>query len=64
MEVHIEEIVSNVTTLDDKALLSPPVMASIVRAVLEAVEEREARRMRWADERSSLGSPGHRGRTA
>lgn len=45
-EVNISEIVSHVKALDGESLLSPRVLAKIVSAVLEAVEEREEHRLR------------------
>ena len=42
MDVHIGEIVSTVRTVDGDALLAPQTLEKIVRAVLRAVEEREA----------------------
>ncbi len=41
MEVHIEEIVSTVRTVDGTSVLAPRTLAEIVRAVLEAVRQRE-----------------------
>ena len=50
MEINIDEIVSNVRAVDDRALLSPETVRGIVRAVMEAMEERERHRLRVAAE--------------
>ncbi len=50
MDVNIDEIVSNVQTVDDRALLSPQVLQRIVEAVLAAVDEQSAHRRRIAGE--------------
>ncbi|HKP51321.1 MAG TPA: hypothetical protein VJ183_01570 [Chloroflexia bacterium] len=42
MDVHVGEIVSSVRAVDGDALLSPQVMEKIVRAVMRAMEERDA----------------------
>jgi hypothetical protein len=56
MEVHIEDIVSTVRSVDGEALVSPKVMQTIVRAVLEAVREREEHRARiGAEQKISRG---------
>lgn len=42
MEIHIDNVVSTVRTVDEQALLSPEVMRGIVNSVLEVVRaERE-----------------------
>ena len=51
MEIHIEEIVSTVRAVDGEALLAPQTLERIVRAVLRAVEEREAHARRVRAER-------------
>lgn len=52
MDVHIEEVVAEVTAVDGDALLSPLVLGRIVRAVLAAVESVEDERRRRDDERT------------
>ena len=51
MEINIGEIVSTVRAVDDQALLAPQTLEQIVRAVLRAVEEREAYQHRVRAER-------------
>jgi hypothetical protein len=55
MDIHIDEIVSSVRAVDDKALLSPQVLGRIVETVLEAVERREKHGARVGAERSVTG---------
>ncbi len=52
MDVHIDDIVSTVRTVDHEALLSPQVMHQIVRAVLQAVREDQAHSERLRVERA------------
>jgi hypothetical protein len=58
MDVHIADVVSTVRTIDNEALLSPRVMEEIVRAVLRAVEEKEAHRSRVQQEQRIAGGAG------
>jgi hypothetical protein len=51
MDIHIDTLTSNVKTADAGGLLSPRVMAEIVRAVLQAVEEESANTRRRSAER-------------
>ena len=51
MEVRIDEIASTVRAVDGDSLLSPQAMKTIVRAVLEAVRDREEHRARVAAEK-------------
>jgi hypothetical protein len=55
MDVHIEEVVASVTAVDSKSILAPPVLATIVQAVLAARDEIDARRSERATERA-IGS--------
>jgi hypothetical protein len=56
MDVHIGEIVSTVRAVDGDALLAPQTLEKIVRAVLRAVEEREAHACRVkAEQRVTSG---------
>jgi hypothetical protein len=56
MEVHINDIVSSVRTVDGDSLLAPQTLAKIVQAVLAAVREQEEHRMRVrAEQRISGG---------
>lgn len=41
MEVHIDEIVSDISIVDDEAILRPEIMRKVVSATLRAVENRE-----------------------
>jgi ABC-type nitrate/sulfonate/bicarbonate transport system substrate-binding protein len=56
MDVHIGEIVSTVRAVDGDALVNPQTLEKIVRAVLRAVDERDAhqRRVR-AEQRVTSG---------
>ncbi len=59
MEVNIDEIVSNVETVDDRSLLSPQVLQRIVQTVLAAVNEQAAHQARVSSEqRISSGVAG------
>ncbi len=51
MDVEIGEIASTVRTVDGSSLLSPEVMERVVRAVLQAVEDKQARDARVRAER-------------
>ena len=55
MEVHIADVVSTVRTVDGEALLAPATMERIVRAVLRAIEEREAHQERVRAEQRITG---------
>jgi hypothetical protein len=50
MDVIINEVVSSVRLVDGQALLDPKTLSSIVRTVLSAVDERDARASRRAEE--------------
>lgn len=50
MDVHVGEIVSTVRAVDGDALLSPQVLERIVRAVMRAIEERDAHARRVRSE--------------
>jgi hypothetical protein len=50
MDVYIADVVSMIRTLDDDALLTPRVKEELVRAVLAAVDEKEAHSMRMKQE--------------
>ena len=50
MDVIINEVVSSVRLVDGQALLDPKTLSSIVRTVLSAVDERDARARRRAEE--------------
>jgi len=51
MDVEIGEVASNVRTVDGSSLLAPELMERIVRAVLQALEEKQARDARVRAER-------------
>jgi hypothetical protein len=51
MEVEIGNVVSSVRAVDTDSLLEPQTMERIVRAVLQALNEREDHRKRVRDER-------------
>lgn len=56
MSVHIGEFVNTVRAIDGDALLEPQTLEKIVRAVLRAVEEREAHACRVkAEQRVTSG---------
>lgn len=55
MEVRIGELVSTVHAVDGDSLLTPRTLEQIVRAVLRAVEEREAHDRRVRAERQVTG---------
>lgn len=56
MEVNISEVVSTVRAVDGDSLLAPQTMERIVRAVLQAMSEREGHRARVrAEQRISGG---------
>lgn len=56
MEVQINEIASTVRAVDGEALLAPQTMEKILRAVMHALEEREAHQQRvQAEQRVSRG---------
>ena len=55
MEVHIADVVSTIRTVDGEALLAPATMERIVRAVLRAIEEREAYQERVRAEQRITG---------
>lgn len=55
MEVHIADVVSTIRTVDGEALLAPATMERIVRAVLRAIEEREAHQERVRAEQRITG---------
>lgn len=55
MDVEIGEVVTTVRAVDGSALVSPEVMRQIVRAVLRAVDDREAHQARVSAERRVTG---------
>ncbi len=56
MEVQINDLTSTVRAVDGDTLLSPQTMEKIVRVVLQAVEERDAHRLRVrAEQRITSG---------
>lgn len=56
MDIYINEVTSTVRAVDDDTLLAPETMRAIVRAVLEAVEAKEAHRARVQAEQRVAGS--------
>jgi hypothetical protein len=50
MDVIINEVVSSVRLVDGQSLLDPKTLSSIVRTVLSAVDERDARAQRRREE--------------
>lgn len=50
MDVIINEVVSSVRLVDGQSLLDPKTLSSIVRTVLSAVDERDARTQRRKEE--------------
>jgi len=55
VDVEIGEVVTTVRAVDGSTLVSPEVMRQIVRAVLRAVEDREAHSARLRAERHVTG---------
>ena len=56
MEVEISDLQSTVRAVDGDALISPSTMETIVRIVLQAVDDREAHRRRvYREQRVSYG---------
>jgi hypothetical protein len=51
MDVQIGEITSDVRAIDADAMLSPRTMAAIIRAVLNALDDRDEHRRRTHGER-------------
>lgn len=51
MDVRINEVNSQVHTVDSKGLLDPHVMSQIVKACLKAVKEDQSRQKRLKDDR-------------
>ncbi len=51
MDVRINEVSSQIRTVDSKSLLDPHVMQQIVKACLKAVKEDQARKKQLADDR-------------
>jgi hypothetical protein len=51
VDVRINEVQSQVKTVDSKALLDPHVMRQIVQACVKAVKEDQARQKQLASER-------------
>jgi hypothetical protein len=51
MDVRINEVQSQVKTVDSKSMLDPRVMREIVKACVKAVKEDQARQKQLADER-------------
>ncbi len=61
MDVIIQEVVSTVRVVDGQSLLSDRTLAQIVRAVLEAIEAKEAKdQQRRADTRTHQAPTGPR----
>ena len=56
MEVHINEVLSNVRAVDDAALLAPSTLQTIVSVVLEAVQAQAAHQERVRTEQQVTGS--------
>lgn len=52
MDVRINEVQSQVQTVDSKQLLDPRVMRQIVQACIKAMKEDQAREKRLAEDRS------------
>jgi hypothetical protein len=59
MDVNIEEIISTVRAIDSDSLVSSRAMASIVRSVLQAVDERDEHRKRVRAERRITAGVAH-----
>jgi len=55
MDVEIGEVAATVRAVDGSALLSPEVMKQILKAVMRAVDEREAHAARVSAERRVTG---------
>jgi hypothetical protein len=51
MDVQINEIQSQVHTMDSQSLLEPRILHQIVRACLEAIRDEQVREKRLNDER-------------
>lgn len=51
MDVRINEVSSQVQTVDSKALLDPQVMRQIVNACLKAIKENQDRQKKLKDDR-------------
>jgi hypothetical protein len=64
MDVEIGDLTSTVQAVDGDVLLAPQTLEKIVRAVLRAVQEREAHAKRVrAEQRITLGVSHERGAT-
>ena len=59
MEVEIGDVVSTVRAVDSDSLLAPQTLEKIVRAVLQAIDERDAHHHRALAERRITGSVSH-----
>ena len=56
MDINIEEVISNIRSVDDDSLLTPRVLERILRAVQEVINERELHDARiGAEQRISSG---------
>jgi uncharacterized protein (DUF2336 family) len=55
MAVDIDEVVTTVRTVDDRALLSPPVLRKVIAAAADTVQERQAHAQRAIAERRVTG---------
>ena len=55
MDIHINELVSNVRAVDGDVLLEPRTLEKIVDAVLQAVRDQEEHRARTRAERRIAG---------
>ena len=51
MDVRINEVQTQVHTMDSQSLLHPSILQQIVRACLEAIHDEQAREKRLQDER-------------
>jgi hypothetical protein len=51
MDVQINEVRSQVKTVDSKSVLDPHVMREIIKACVKAVKEDQARQKQLADDR-------------
>ena len=51
MDVRINEVQSQLHTMDSQSLIDPRILRQIVRACMEAMEEKQAREKREQDER-------------
>jgi hypothetical protein len=59
MDVHIDDLVGTVRSVDGDALLTPQLLDRIVRAVLHEIEERRARERHLRSERRITAGVSH-----